>query len=349
MTEDHDVRSSEDRIAALENQVRRLEGLLTDSGGQDQQASAAYDRRSLLRRGGAALAAGAAGAMVLPQLTGTAAAANGDPVNQGATNTAGAATTIDRNTNDGNPTLIVSNTTTAESPGTRNKALGSPPLRVTPAPILPASGSTPATALGPDAASSKSGDLFVQAGLDGVPTQLLFTHESATGSGSNLNPAAIGSVYTDYLANLFVPVKQDSSARAAHLKVGTGGVGQINFTSFLAPNGFLVAAVGVLQVSKGQAGNGYLTLFPNGTGRPSISALTWLFPNDRISTLAIAIPGNGNITNVFASLGCEVFFDVVGLLVPSPASVADRHLSPGAVASNAERAEKLRAQHTARF
>jgi hypothetical protein len=126
-------------------------------------------------------------------------------------------------------------------------------------------------------------------------------------------------------------------------------VGQINFTPFLAPNGFLVAAVGVLQVGKGQGGNGYLTLFPNGTSRPSISALTWLYPNDRLSTLSIAIPGNGNIVNVYASLGAEVFFDVVGLLVPSPASVADAHLAPGAVTSNAVRAEKLRRQHAARF
>jgi hypothetical protein len=348
MTQDHDARSSEDRIAALESQVHRLEGLLAGGGGgQDQQAHSAYDRRSLLRRGGAALAAGAAGAMVLPQLTGTAAAANGDPVNQGQTNTAGAATTLDRNTNDGNPTLIVKNGTSAESPGTRNSALGSPPLRVTPGPIVTLSGVQ--TALGPDATSSQSGDMFVQAGVGGVPTQLLFTHESATGSGTGNNAAAIGSVYTDYLANLFVPVKQDSSARAAHLILPKGGVGQINFTPFLAPNGFLVAAVGVLQVGKGQAGNGYLTLFPNGTSRPSISALTWLYPNDRLSTLAIAIPGNGNIVNVFASLGAEVFFDVVGLLVPSPASVADAHLAPGAVTSNAVRAEKLRKQHATRF
>ena len=100
---------------------------------------------------------------------------------------------------------------------------------------------------------------------------------------------------------------------------------------------------------KGQGGNGYLTMFPNGTSRPAISALTWLYPNDRLSTLAIAIPGNGNIVNVYASLGCDVFFDVVGLLVPSPASVADAHLAPGAVTSNVERAEKLRKQHAARF
>ena len=336
MTQDHDARSSDDRIAALENQVRRLEGLLTTgSGGEEQQAKSSYDRRSLLRRGGAALAAGAAGAMVLPQLTGTAAAANGDPLSIGngappqSSNNATATTTLTDTTNDGTPTLAVANTGAA-----RTGNVGSPPLRVA------------ASALSPDPATSKSGDFFVQAGSGGVPTQLLFTHESSNGSS---NPAAIGSVYTDYLANLFVPVKQDSSARAYHQVLPAKGVGQINFTPFLAPDGFLIAAVGVLQVNKAQGGNGYLTLFPNGTGRPSISAITWLYPNDRLSTLAIAIPGNNNIVNVYASLGAEVFFDVVGLLVPSPASVNDNHLAPGVAASNALRSEKLRAQHTARF
>jgi hypothetical protein len=340
MTQDHDARSSEDRIAALENQVRRLEGLLADGGG-GQEAPAAYDRRSLLRRGGAALAAGAAGAMVLPQLTGTAAAANGDAVLLGngaptsplqGTNNATAATTIIDRTNNGDPTLALVN-----AGGARTGNVGSPPLRVA------------ASSLAPDALTSKSGDFFVQAGSGGVPTQLLFTHESPTSSNGKTVPAAIGSVYTDYLANLFVPVKQDNSARAYHQVLPKGGVGQINFSSFLAPNGFLIAAVGVLQVGKGQGGNGYLTLFPNGTSRPSISAVTWLYPNDRLSALAIAIPGNNNITNVYASLGCEVFFDVVGLLVPSPASVADAHLAPGVAESNALRAEKLRQQHTARF
>jgi hypothetical protein len=336
MTQDHDARSSEDRIAALENQVRRLEGLLSGGPGGEEQQAPAYNRRSLLRRGGAALAAGAAGAMVLPQLTGTAAAANGDPLSIGngappqpGSNSASATTTLTDTTNDGTPTLALVN-----SGGARTGNVGSPPLRVA------------ASALAPDPATSKSGDFFVQAGSNGVPTQLLFTHESSNGSS---NPAAIGSVYTDYLANLFVPVKQDSSARAYHQVLPKGGVGQINFTPFLAPNGFLIAAIGVLQVNKAQGGNGYLTLFPNGTGRPSISAITWLYPNDRLSTLAVAIPGNNNIVNVYAALGAEVFFDVVGLLVPSPASVNDNHLAPGLAASNSLRAEKLRQQHSARF
>lgn len=337
MTKDHEARSSEDRIAALENQVRRLEGLLAGGGGGQEQAPAAYDRRSLLRRGGAALAAGAAGAMVLPQLTGTAAAANGDPVTQGAVNTAGLPTTLDRSTNDGNATFIVSNTTTAESGG-RDSSLGSPPLRVT------------ASSLFPDATTSKSGDFFVQAGdSSGVPTQLLFTHESATGAGTGQDAAAIGSVYTDYLANLFVPVRQDNSARAYHQTLPKGGTGQINFTPFLAQNGYLVAALGVLQVNKVQGGNGYLTLYPNGGSRPQISAITWLYPNDRLSTLAIAVPGISNIVNVYAAMGAEVFFDVVGLLVPSPASVALSHLPSDFAAANSARAEKLRQQHTARF
>jgi hypothetical protein len=338
MTQDHDARNSEDRIAALESQVRRLEGLLAGGANGQDQAPAAYDRRSLLRRGGAALAAGAAGAMVLPQLTGTAAAANGDPVTLGngapasplqSTNNATAGTTIIDTNNTGDPTLSLVN-----SGGARTGGVGSPPLRVAASPLFP------------DPATSQSGDFFVQAGNGGVPTQLLFTHESGDGS---TNPAAIGSVYTDYLANLFVPVKQDSTARAFHQTLPRGGVGQINFTPFLAPNGFLIAAVGVLQVNKVQGGNGYLTLFPNGTSRPSISAITWLYPNDRLSTLSIAIPGNNNIVNVYAAMGAEVFFDVVGLLVPSPASVADAHLAPGLAGASAERTAKLRKQHSARF
>ena len=330
MTQEQQLHSSEERIAALESQVRRLESLLGGGDVAQDGAAAAYDRRSLLRRGGAVIAAGAAGAMALPALTGSAAAADGGNFLLGQTNVESSTSTLNRDVNDGGPTLITGNS--AATPTTGRSGLGSPPLRVSP------------TTLAPDPTTSKSGDFFVQTGTGGVPTQLLFTHESPTTS----QDAAIGSVYTDYLANLFVPVKQNSAARAFHTTIPRGGVAQINFNPFLSANGYLVAAIGVLQVNKVQGGNGYLTLYPAGTSRPSISAITWLYPNDRLSTLSIAIPGVNNMTNVYAAMGAEVFFDVVGLLVPSPASVADAHLAPGAV-SNSARTAKIRAQHTARF
>jgi hypothetical protein len=335
MTRDHDGRSSDDRISALENQVRRLEAMLAGGGGgQGQQAPAAYDRRSLLRRGGAALAAGAAGALVLPQLTGSAAAATGGPVLLGNSNTADAATTITDTTNPGGAaTLALANTGPA-----RAGNVGAPPLRVA------------ASTLSPDPATSVSGDFFVQAGSNGIPTQLLFTHESPSSSGGQAIPAAIGSVYTDYLANLFVPVLQNSSARAYHQVLPAKGVGTMNFQPFLQPDGFLIAAIGVLQVNNTQGGSGYLTLYPHNTSRPAVSAISWGPAGSRLSTLAIAIPGDHNLVNVYASLAAEVFFDVVGLLVPSPASVADAHLGATAsITANSQRAEKLRAQHTARF
>jgi hypothetical protein len=332
--------NSDQRIAALEAQVSRLEALLTSNdGGQSGESGerSGYDRRMLLRRGGAVLA-GAAGAMALPALTGSAAAADGANLvlGNGTANAEATTTSLNRTVNDGPATLLLSNNT---APISGRAGLGSPPLNLKP------------SLYQPDTTTSKSGDFLVTAGNSSTntPTQLLFTHESASGG----TEAAIGSVYTDYLANLFQPVTQNSSARAFHQVIGKGQVGQINFNPFLASNGFLIAAVGVLQVNKTQGGSGYLTLYPAGSARPSISAITWYYPNERLSTMAIAVPGgsanNLNKVNVYASLGAEVFFDVVGLFVPSPASVAPSHL--GSASVNAElreqRAAALRAQHAA--
>jgi hypothetical protein len=351
MTQAHDTQDSDARIASLEQQVRRLEALVEGRSGAPSPGQAgeqAYDRRALLRRGGAVLAAGAAGAVAIPALAGSAAAADGANLVLGsaATNSEATPTALTRSVNDGGPNLILGNGT---APASGRTGLGSPTLRLTPSAYAP-DPSTPGYGLGSGGTGSGtlSGDFFVQAGSGSVPTQLLFTHESPT-TGANAQQAAIGSVYTDYLANLFVGIKQDSSARAFHQVIGAKGVAQINLQPFLAPSGFLVAAIGVLQVANTQGGAGYLTLYPTQTARPSVGAITWAAANSRLSTLAVALPGGDNKVNVYANVGAEVFFDIVGLLVPSPASVASAHLPSTFAASNRVRSEKIRAQHTARF
>lgn len=204
-----DPTSTEDRVAQLEAQVSALTARLTGQGGgrAREGAPVGYDRRALLRRGGIAAAAGLAGAAALPGLTGTAAAANGQPVVIGTANAADAGGTTSLTATNppaattrgpsSRPTFAVSNQATRQItlPGTSStKTVGAPAMRITPGPST--------VDYGPDDDTGVAGDMTFASNF------LYFTHESSvppTGTDPGLI-AASGNVYTSYFANFFVAI-----------------------------------------------------------------------------------------------------------------------------------------------
>ena len=314
------------RIAALEAQLARLElrlaavagpgGFEPPRGrGQDRPRGAEngrqgrYDRRAILRRGGYVIA-GAAGAAALPAL-----AACGDGTNflVGSTNVTQSPTTLNRSASSAAPTLIL---------GSSRPSATNPQLRLSPL------GSAPPSA-------TQAGDLFVQAGSSGVPTQLYFTHEPKQGSVG----AAVGTVYTDFLANLFVPVSQQAAAgypgpRAFGGPVAAGATAAIDLSRFLVSDGFAVAVVATLSVSA-PSGAGSATVFtPPSAPSPPIPHVSWP-AGGAASSLLVAVPaGSGGRANQVTlaihpiSVSATVTFDVAGFFVPSPANLAATVLAP---------------------
>ena len=315
------------RIADLEAHVARLEARLAAVAGPaarsvspngDAQAvrsgienaeKGRYDRRALLRRGGYVVA-GAAGVAALPAL---AACGDGSNFLLGSNNQTQSPTTLNRSTSSAIPTLILGSTL----PTATNPQLRLSPLRSAPPP------------------ATQAGDLFVQAGSSGIPALLYFTHQPQQGSVG----AAIGTVYTDFLANLFVPVSQDTSTgyagpRAFNARVAAGTTATIDLSRFLAPAGLAVAVVGTLSVSE-PSGAGSATVFTPPSA-PSVPTphVSWPVAG-AASSLVVAVPGDsGSEVNRLLvaikpnAVSAMVTFDVAGFFVPSPANLLAEALAP---------------------
>ena len=225
-----------------------------DSRGQGGPAAAngqqgRYDRRALLRRGGYVVA-GAAGVAALPALT---ACGDGSNLLLGRANVAQSPTTLTRSVSSATPTLIL---------GSSAPTAANPQLRLSPLRAAPPAGTQP-------------GDLFAQAGSSAAPALLYFTHQPRQASVG----AAVGTVYTDFLANLFVPVSQLEGSGYAGPRAFSGTVdaahtpATIDLSRFLAADGLAVAVVGTLSVSQ-PSGVGFATVSTPPTA-PAIPHVSW--------------------------------------------------------------------------
>ena len=311
----HAGSAAEHRIAALEEQVARLAARLEAVTARPVVPAAplaaaplaaaplaaapvaaarttrdtGWDRRALLRRGGMVLA-GAAGAAALPALSGTAAAATGPTVTAGGSVEELAPTSF--------------NTTSA--PGVAQLNLG------------PASPSTNAVVY-PGGSVTKAGDLFgSNRPINGL-SMLTYTHAPA----ENSYAPAVGTVYTDYLANMFVPVAPGKGALpafgftlpAANTKL------DVDLSPLLAAGASLTAAFINLTVY-GQGGAGYLTIWPSGLPKPYASVINWSGPNQAATVLQLIVPNASNVISVGSTSKVVVRVNVTAVLVGSPAEVA---------------------------
>jgi hypothetical protein len=285
--------SAEARITALEEQIARLESRLA---GDPRPAPPAYDRRALLRRGGAVLA-GAAGALAVPGLAGTAAAANGDPLTVGGTFAGTTPTTLVNNHTSGPRQALV-----AKSTGLFDGAAGAP-LQVFP-------GAAPL-----NYETSQSGDLFTDPGGGGVPPTLTFTHDGATSA----DVAGVGTVYTDYLANVYVPMRRDLPRAVNRVRLTAGQTLTVNSDVYFEPGAYVVGLVATFTAID-TTGVGYATL--NAFGDPPTNpCLQWSAAGQRVCTQVIVPPRPDGKLSIWVAGTCTVYLFITGAFVPSPAHV----------------------------
>jgi hypothetical protein len=309
------------RIAALEAQVAALTARL----GVEAPAAEAYDRRALLRRGGAVLAAGVAGAVALP---GGAAATEGDPVLAGRAVDAGPTPTVLTGGSADASTLVLSNPATGTADG---RAVAGPALRLT---ASPAPG-------GLDDNRSQAGDLASSGDL------LWYGHTSATATA----PAVTGAVYTSAFANHLELLSEprrvldtrsgpstdengspnDRRTRVVAGRFETGGRLIGGSALVLDLSGLVVGGVAVfanLTVVAPAAG-GFLTAYPtpegaartDGLDRPAASNLNY----------ALVALGAGARITVFTTTTAHVLLDLTAVSVREPFSLTEPGVVTGAL------------------
>ena len=294
-------------------------------------------RRSLLTRGGIALAGVVGATAAGAAMSGTADASTGDPVLQGNQNvlaTDSPATEIDATSNaSATPTLILSN---SGSTGTdsNNNGEASPSLRLTPA----------ATTLVVPSGSTVAGDLVATG--DG---NLWFTHATSQGP-------APATVHTDATSNSFVPLSSpvrildtrtsslrksilDSSGKLASTgQLLKGKTIHINLTSLV----FFGNALSVNLTVTGTEAGGDAIVWPGGA-TPNASSINfqkgWTIANMIVSGIGHTF--SSTITDSIAvttTATTHVILDVAGFWVPNIGQVnpLNSAFGGGAAGSNAE-------------
>jgi hypothetical protein len=295
---------------------------------QNVPSDAAVERRVALRRG-AAVIAGVAGLSAAAAATGSAAeAAPGDPVVQGQSNDAGAATTSVTSSS-GTGTLQVANSGTGA------------PLRVAvKAGIAPAS-------------TSIAGDIYsTDFNQDGFAFPA-FTHVTGTG---DTDPAAFGFLFTDVWAFQPIPVIPQ---RALDTRTADGRRNIVNaagnldatgrllggHTITLSLNDFTIGFGGVYAniTVTGTAGQGFVSVYP-ADPRPTPSSINFVagqtLSNFSFTAMNFDVDTLDNTVRIFALVTTHVLFDVTAFAVGSTGQVAGTIL-PAGMSSAAARATKI--------
>jgi len=261
------------------------------------RAGTTIDRRALLRRGGAAAAAGlAAYGAASVAVAGPAEADSGDPALLGQANTAGADPTSITSTA-AQPTLKLSNTGTGA------------PFRLEKSPV------------------TLDGGTFVGGELANVDGELYYT----AGAPGNL---AFGFLYSEYTATQVVPivpqrVLDTRSTTGRALIVDTAGrldaLGRLDSGKTIEVDLLGLASeataafVNVTAVLSPFAG--YLTVFGGGT-LPGVSSLNFTI-NQVVANFAVTAVSGNDTVSIYASRATHVLLDVFAFAVGNPAFQID--------------------------
>lgn len=298
------------RVAALEAQVAALTARLEPER---------YDRRALLRRGGAVLAGAAGAAVALPAM---ASAAEGDPVLAGRANDAATQTSLTGGTAEA-ATLRLRNPSTGGP-------YAAPSLRLEPG----AGGS------GLDPARTAAGDLASSGDL------LWYGHLPASGGAG-----VVGAVYTSAFANHLELLDEprrvlDTRAGGAtdengnpndrRTRVVAGdfdAAGRLRAGSSLVLDlsGLVVSGVAVFAnlTVVGPAGNGFLTAYPtpdgpprsDGLDRPASSNLNYVRGTPALANFVLVRLGAGGRISIFTTTLAHVLLDLTAVSVSEPFSL----------------------------
>lgn len=307
--------ATDDRVAALERQVAELTERLS------ARDEARYDRRQLLRRTGAVLAAGMTGAVALPSITGApvASAAEGDPLLAGRTTDAGGAATGLTGGSATGPTLSLGN----------------------PVPSGPALRLSPVAGGGLDAATSSAGDLTSSDDL------LWYSHTSAGPTGE----AATGAVYTSAFANHLEFLQEprrvldtrpggstddagnpvDRRTRVAAGQFVSGGRVAAGSSVVLDLSGLITGGAGVFVnlTVVAPTGPGYVTAYPtpegtartDGLDRPAASNLNFGRGVGSLANAALVRLGAGSRISLFTTTVAHLLVDLTAVSVFEPFSL----------------------------
>jgi hypothetical protein len=309
-----------ERVAALERQVAELTARL-------EPPQERYDRRALLRRGGAVLA-GVAGAVALP----TAAVANeADPLLLGQANDAGTATTSLTGGSPEAAALQVANRSTAG-------AHVAPALR-----IVPGAGTG-----GLDPARTAAGDLASSGDL------LWYGHVSTAG-GAGVAGAVYTSAFANHLEFLTEPRRvldtrpgestdeagnpNDRATRVVAAERDGSGRLAAGTSLVLDLSGLVRDGAGVFAnlTVVGPASSGFLTAYPtpdgtartDGLDRPAASNLNFVRGTPALANFALVRLGSGGRISIFTTSLAHVLLDVTAVSVTQPFSLVQSP-APGA-------------------
>jgi hypothetical protein len=300
----------------------------------ENETSSAVDRRRLLRRAGA-VAAGVGAAGVVAALDATPAhAAPGSPVLAGQAVDAATSTTTITNNSATNATLALGNATGA--------SLELAP-RSTTIPLSAPQGSFNATTFG---------DLEYMAGPE-FPA-VVYTSFNATQTWPikpfrALDTRGLGGVNGGNGRELILNPEVLNSAG----KLRAGSTLRLNLTGFVADGWGVIGTLTVL----GPEGNGFVTVFPGGTGRPNTAAISflsgWSIANNVLTGLGqITRPSQTDVIEIFSPVTTHVVFDVSAFIVASIDHIDPGLLPFGPAAANAKpgtsRADKVRAYKPAK-
>lgn len=295
-----------DRVAALEQQVAELTARLEPR----------YDRRALLRRGGVAVIAGAAGALAMPS---AAQAVEGDPVLAGRPNDAGAL-----------PTSLSGGTAEAATLELSNPSTGSPYA-------------APTLRLAPGGDDGLDPDLAVAGDLASGGDLLWYGHVGADGGAG-----VVGAVYTSAFANHLRFL--DAPRRVLDTRPGqtTDGAGNPNdrrtrvvagrfdelgrllggTTLVLDLAELVLSGVGVLAnlTVVGPTGNGHLAVYPtpdgsprtDGLDRPAASNLNYVRGTPALANFCVVRLGAGGRVSVYTTTTAHVLLDLSAVSVTEP-------------------------------
>lgn len=298
------------RVAALERQVAELTARL-----EPEQ----YDRRALLRRGGAVLAGAAGAAVALP---GAASAADGDPLLAGRANDAATQTSLTGGTADA-ATLRLGNPSAAG-------AYAAPSLRLEPG----------AGVDGLDPARTSAGDLASSGDL------LWYGHVPAAGGAG-----VVGAVYTSAFANHLELLDEprrvldtrsggatdengnpnDRRTRVVAGSFDAGGRLVGGSSLVLDLSGLARSGLGVFAnlTVVGPTGNGFLTAYPtpagaprsDGLDRPAASSLNYVRGTPALANFALVRLGDGARISIYTTTTAHVLLDLTAVSVAEPFSL----------------------------
>jgi hypothetical protein len=290
--------------------------------GQSHQLSAddrAVDRRALLRRGGAIVAATVAGAAAVEAVNaGGAQAAPGDPVIQGQSNDAAAAqTTLTSSAT--TSTLALANTGSHAPVKLAQQAFSS---------FTPAAGGE----------------------LENLDGDLFYTFDFGPGIGP-----VQGFVYTEFTANQVVTIVPQ---RILDTRTSAGRAAILNKTGNLDSSGRLLAGHTIqinlrsLEVAAASAlcnltavqplAGGFMTLFPGGT-RPSTSSINFT-KGAVIANFAVTGTTTTSTTDtvsIYSAATSHVLLDITAFNVGNPAQINPAILPPSAASTTSRQLAML--------